>query len=260
MEKTMYGLQGKRAIVTGAGNGIGRSIATRLAKEGCSIGIFDIDAKAADETMRHIRAQGSHCHSVLGDVSSKSSVSAGMAELVSALGGVDILVNNAGICRIGKILDMTDQDWEQTFGINVDGVYHVTRSVVPLMVRQRSGAVINISSWMGKSGVHSYGAYCASKFAIIALTQALACEVGEDGVRVNAVAPGLILETRMREESEKDRAAQGLTLAADRVKLIPARRAGTPEDIAKTVAFLASNEASYITGETISVTGGSWND
>ena len=256
----MYGLQGKRAIVTGARNGIGRSIATRLAKEGCSIGIFDIDVKAADETMRHIRAQGSNCHSAIGDVSNKASVSAGMTELVSALGGIDILVNNAGICRIGKILDMTDLDWEQTFGINVDGVYHVTRSLVPLMVRQKSGAVINISSWMGKSGVHSYGAYCASKFAIIALTQALACEVGEEGVRVNAVAPGLILETRMREESEKDRAAQGLTLAADRVKSIPARRAGAPEDIAKTVAFLASNEASYITGETISVTGGSWND
>jgi NAD(P)-dependent dehydrogenase (short-subunit alcohol dehydrogenase family) len=90
MEKTMYGLQGKRAIVTGAGNGIGRSIATRLAKEGCSIGIFDIDAKAAGETMRHIRAQGSHCHSVLGDVSSKSSVSAGMAELVTELGELGV--------------------------------------------------------------------------------------------------------------------------------------------------------------------------
>lgn len=256
----MYGLQGQRAIITGAGNGIGRSIAMRLAKEGCAIGIFDIDANAADETARQIRAHGSHCDSVLGDVSNKASVNSGMVELVSKLGGVDILVNNAGICRIGKILDMTDQDWEQTFGINVDGVYHVTRAIVPLMVRQKSGSVINISSWMGKSGVHSYGAYCASKFAIIALTQALACEVGEEGVRVNAIAPGLILETRMREESEKDRAAQGLSLAADRVKTIPARRAGTPTDIAKTVAFLASNEASYITGETISVTGGSWND
>lgn len=256
----MYDLEGKRAIITGAGNGIGRSIAKRLAEEGCSIGIFEIDAAAADETTRKIRSQGSPCYSTLGDVSDPSSVKEGMPKLIDALGGVDILVNNAGICRIGKILDMTDQDWSQTFGINVDGVYHVSRAVVPHMVRQKSGAVINISSWMGKSGVHSYGAYCASKFAIIALTQALACEVGEDGVRVNAVAPGLILETRMREESEKDRAAQGLTPAADRVKSIPARRAGLPEDIAKAVAFLASTEAAYITGETVNVTGGSWND
>lgn len=256
----MYGLHGKRAIITGAGNGIGRSIATRLAKEGCSIGIFEIDAAAADETTQQIRSQGSICCSILGDVSDQASVKDGMPKLITALGGVDILVNNAGVCRIGKILDMSDQDWDQTFGINVDGVYHVSRAVVPHMLRQKSGAVINISSWMGKSGVHSYGAYCASKFAIIALTQALACEVGEDGVRVNAVAPGLILETRMREESEKDRAAQGLTLAADRVKTIPARRAGVPEDIAKAVAFLASTEAAYITGETVNVTGGSWND
>lgn len=256
----MYGLQGKRAIITGAGTGIGRSIANRLAKEGCAIGIFDIDAAAADETTRQIRSQGSNCYSILGDVSDRMSVKAGMPELISALGGVDILVNNAGICRIGKILDMSDQDWDQTFGVNVDGVYHVSRAVVPHMVRQKSGAVINISSWMGKSGVHSYGAYCASKFAIVALTQALACEVGEYGVRVNSVAPGLIVETRMREESEKDRAAQGLTLAADRAKSIPARRAGIPEDIAKAVAFLASNEAAYITGETMNVTGGSWND
>lgn len=256
----MYDLQGKRAIITGAGNGIGRSIATRLAREGCAIGIFEIDANAADETTRQIRSQGSQCHSVSGDVADRSSVDAGMAQLIAALGGVDILVNNAGICRIGKILEMSDQDWDQTFSINVDGVFHVCRSVMPHMIQRKSGAVVNISSWMGKSGVHSYGVYCASKFAIVALTQALACEVGEDGVRVNAVAPGLILETRMREESEKDRAAQGLTLAADRIKSIPARRAGLPEDIAKAVAFLASNEAAYITGETVNVTGGSWND
>jgi NAD(P)-dependent dehydrogenase (short-subunit alcohol dehydrogenase family) len=128
------------------------------------------------------------------------------------------------------------------------------------MVARRRGAVINLASWMGKSGVESYGAYCASIFAIVALTQALAREVGEFGVRVNAVGPGLIVETRMREESEVLRAAEGLPPAADRAKSIPLRRAGLPVDIARAVAFLASEEASYITGETMSVTGGSWND
>lgn len=256
----MYRLEGKRAIVTGAGNGIGRSIATRLAHEGCAVGIFDLDATGADNTARHLRSLGYVCHSSLGDVSNQASVRLGMEELLTALKGVDILVNNAGVCRIGKILDMSDEDWNQTFGVNVDGVYNVSRAVIPHMLKQGAGSVINISSWMGKSGVHSYGAYCASKFAVIALTQALACEIGEQGVRVNSVAPGLIVETRMREESEKDRAAQGLTLAADRAKTIPLRRAGVPDDIARTVAFLASDEAAYITGETINVTGGSWND
>ena len=125
---------------------------------------------------------------------------------------------------------------------------------------RRSGAIVNMASWMGKSGVAAYGAYCASKFAVVALTQALACELGEHGVRVNAVAPGLIVETKMRDESELLRARQGLPGSRDRARDIPMRRAGVPEDIAKSVAYLASAEADYITGETINVTGGLWND
>lgn len=255
----MYDLKGKKAIVTGAARGIGLAIATRLAQEGCDVGMFDVDAAAVEHAAGAIRATGATCWTASGDVSSKEDVGAGMSRLITSLGGADILVNNAGICRIGKLLDMADEDWRATFAVNVDGMYHVSRAVVPHMVRQKSGAVVNVSSWMGKSGVHSYGAYCASKFALIALTQALACEVGEDGVRVNAVAPGLIVETRMRDDSEQDRAAQGLPLAADRAKTIPLRRAGLPDDIARTVAFLASAEAAYITGETINVTGGLWN-
>ncbi len=128
------------------------------------------------------------------------------------------------------------------------------------MVERRRGTIVNIASWMGKSGVAAYGAYCASKFAVVSLTQSLALEIGEYGIRVNAVAPGLIVETKMRDESEIQRAAEGLPTAKDRAKTIPLRRAGLPSDIAKTVAFLASDEADYITGETISVTGGIWND
>ena len=113
---------------------------------------------------------------------------------------------------------------------------------------------------MGKSGAKAYGAYCASKFAIVALTQTLALELGEHGVRVNAVAPGLVVQTRMREESEEERRREGLPLTEERAKSIPLRRAAVPEDIAKAVAFLASDQAAYITGETLSVTGGIWND
>ncbi len=256
----MYGLEGRKAIVTGAAHGIGKAIARRLVAEGCDVGIFDLDAAAAGRAAAEIAQPGRKIAVANGDVSSKADVEAGIGALMSQLGDVDILVNNAGICRIGKLLEMSDADWKATFGINVDGLYHVSRMVVPGMVSRRSGSVINLASWMGKSGVAAYGAYCASKFAVVALTQSLAAELGEYGVRVNAIAPGLIVETKMRDESELDRAAQGLPTAKDRAQSIPLRRAGLPGDIAKAVAFLASAEADYITGETVNVTGGLWND
>lgn len=256
----MYGLEGRKAIVTGGAIGIGRAIVTRLLAEGCDVGILDIDANAAAMTAEALARPGRKIATAGGDVAAKASVEAGVGKLVGELGHVDILVNNAGVCPIGKLLEMPEAEWHKVFGVNVDGLFHVSRAVMPQMIVRRSGAVINLASWMGKSGVAAYGAYCASKFAIVALTQALACEVGEHGIRVNAVAPGLIVETRMRDLSEIDRASQGLPMAAERAKSIPLRRAGLPDDIAKAVAYLASSQADYITGETLSVTGGSWND
>lgn len=256
----MYGLQGRRAIVTGAAHGIGRSIAARLLAEGCDVGIFDLDLAAAQGTAQALGKDGGKVVVASGDVSSSADVAEGIGALTAALGPIDILVNNAGICKVGKLLETTEAEWKATFGINVDGMFHVTRQVAPSMVERRSGTIVNIASWMGKSGVAAYGAYCASKFAVVSLTQSLALEIGEYGIRVNAVAPGLIVDTKMRDESEIQRAAAGLPTAKDRAKVIPLRRAGLPSDIAKAVAFLASDQADYITGETISVTGGIWND
>ena len=256
----MYGLEGRKAIVTGGAQGIGRAIAERLLAEGCDVGIFDRDAVAARATADAIRNGTRRIAVASGDVSVKADVEKGMASLKAELGPIDILVNNAGICPIGKLLEMPEEQWNATFGVNVNGLFHVSRAVVPGMIARRRGVVVNLASWMGKSGVASYGAYCASKFAIIALTQTLSSEIGEYGVRVNAVAPGLIVETKMREESEMHRRALGLSTADDRAKTIPLRRAGLPQAIANAVAFLASDQADYITGETISVTGGSWND
>ncbi|KPH78884.1 SDR family NAD(P)-dependent oxidoreductase [Bosea vaviloviae] len=256
----MYGLQGRRAIVTGAAHGIGRSIAARLLAEGCDVGIFDLDLAAAQGTAQALGKDGGKVVVASGDVSSSTDVAEGIGALTAALGPIDILVNNAGICKVGKLLETTEAEWKATFGINVDGMFHVTRQVAPSMVERRSGTIVNIASWMGKSGVAAYGAYCASKFAVVSLTQSLALEIGEYGIRVNAVAPGLIVDTKMRDESEIQRAAAGLPTAKDRAKAIPLRRAGLPSDIAKAVAFLASDQADYITGETISVTGGIWND
>ena len=256
----MYGLEGRKAIVTGAAHGIGRAIAARLVAEGCDVGIFDIDGGAAHGVAEALATSGRKVAVAVGDVGQRSDVEAGIGRLMAELGSIDILVNNAGICPIGTLLDMSETDWKATFGTNVDGLFHVCRQVLPQMIARRSGSVINLASWMGKSGVAAYGAYSATKFAIVALTQALATEVGEHGVRVNAVAPGLIIETKMREASEIDRAAKGLPLAKERAKTIPLRRAGLPDDIAKAVAFLASLQSDYITGETVSITGGLWND
>lgn len=255
----MYGLTGRRAIVTGAAHGIGRGIAARLAAEGCDVGLFDLDREAADAAAATLEGAG-RVAVAAGDVSSRADVERGIGALLAELGGCDILVNNAGICRIGKMLEMPEADWHATFGINVNGLFHVTRLVAPAMVERRSGAIVNLASWMGKSGVEAYGAYCASKFAVIALTQTLAVELGGSGVRVNAVAPGLVVNTKMRDESEAKRRQEGLPLAADRAQAIPLKRAAVPEDIANAVAFLASDQASYVTGETMSLTGGLWND
>jgi NAD(P)-dependent dehydrogenase (short-subunit alcohol dehydrogenase family) len=256
----MYRLDGRKAIITGAAHGIGRGIAERLLAEGCDVGIFDRDLEAAQATAKALGKPGRKVAVAGGDVSVKADVDKGMAQLMGELGPVDILINNAGICRIGKLLDMAECDWNETFGINVNGLFHATRAVVPQMVARRRGAVVNLASWMGKSGADSYGAYCASKFAVVGLTQTLALELGEHGVRVNAVGPGLIVDTKMRDESEAMRRAQGLPTAADRAKSIPLRRPGYPRDIANAVVFLASDEADYITGETVSITGGLWND
>ncbi|MCV0394332.1 MAG: SDR family oxidoreductase [Rhizobiaceae bacterium] len=256
---SMYGLNGKKAIITGAAHGIGKAIASRLLDEGCAVGLLDLDDGALAATGDALSAKGEVVIATC-DVSSKEDVEKGVAAITAKLGQIDILVNNAGICKVGKLLDCSEAEWKATFGINVDGIFHLVRTVAPDMVERRSGAIVNIASWMGKSGVAAYGAYCASKFAAVSLTQSLACELGEHGVRVNAVGPGLIVDTKMRDESEVKRKAEGLPDALQRAQDIPLRRPGYPEDIANTVAFLASDQAAYITGETISVTGGLWND
>jgi NAD(P)-dependent dehydrogenase (short-subunit alcohol dehydrogenase family) len=252
----MEGLAGKRALVTGGGSGIGRSIALKLAREGCDIALIDIDEPAADAVAGEIRALGRQAAATRGDVSSVASVRAAVADLAGA--PFDILVNNAGIARLGALLTMPEKDWRETFAVNVDGTFNVSRAVVPGMVERRRGAVVNLASWLGRRGMPPFGAYAASKFAVVAFTQTLALEVAASGVRVNAVCPGLIVDTRMREALEREADRAGLPRAAERAKTIPLGRAGTPEDVARIVAFLASDEAGYVTGAAYDVTGGLW--
>jgi NAD(P)-dependent dehydrogenase (short-subunit alcohol dehydrogenase family) len=253
MEGWMEGLSGKRALVTGGAAGIGRAIALELARSGCDVALIDVDAGKAEATAGEVRALGRKAAAAVGDA---GSVRAALAKLGSE--PFDILVNNAGICRLAPLLTMSEQDWRETMAINVDGIFNVSRAVVPDMVARKRGAVVNLASWLGRRGTPPFGAYAASKFAVIGLTQALAQEVAASGVRVNAVCPGLIGGTPMRDALDDASEAAGLPRSTERAKAIPLGRAGTPEEVAKVVAFLASDSAAYVSGAAYDVTGAMW--
>ncbi len=245
----MYALEGRIAVVTGAGSGIGRAIALRLAQEGCDIGVIDIDARAAEATADRIRELERAGAVAVADVTDIAATQRAVDALVQTLGKLDILVNSAGILRIAKLAEMTKQDWDDTFRINVDGVFHACRAAIPHLRKH---------SWLGKTGKPYYGAYCASKFAVIALTQTFALELAAEHINVNAICPGVIVETGMRDRAEAELKAMGLPGAEERVSAIPLGRLGKPDDVARIAAFLASDEAAYITGQSINVTGGLW--
>lgn len=252
-------MENKNLIITGAAHGIGRSIALTMARRGYNIGMLELDHAGAEKVAQDIKTMGRKTFIEPCDVTQKVQVNKAGANLIANMGHCDVLVNNAGICRMGELLSMDENDWRDLFAVNVDGVFHVSRAIAPHMVARGQGAIVNLSSWMGKAGHPGYGAYCATKFAIIGLTQSLALELGPHGVRVNAVAPGLIINTVMRNEAEAYMKERNMPMAQDRAKSIPLRRSGTPQDIANAVAFLASDEASYMTGEVVNVTGGLWN-
>ena len=254
----MGGLEGRAAIVTGAGGGIGRAIALRLAREGCAVGILDLSEGTAAETAELVRAAGRRAASAVGDVSCRADVERAIAALAAELGGVDILVNNAGILRTAPLVSVTDEEWRSVFAVNLDGTFFACRAVLPAMLGQRRGAIVNMSSWTGKKGVPNHAAYSASKFAVIGLTQSLAGEVAEHGIRVNAVCPGIIVDTQMRRDAEELNRAQGLPDVDTRARTIPMRRPGVPDDIAGVVAFLCSDDAGYMTGQAVNITGGLW--
>lgn len=254
----MYGLNGRKALVTGGATGIGRRIVTRLAEEGCDVGIIDIDRKNAEETAGAVTRLGRSALVLKADVGEASQLEDALAAFNADFGDVDILINNAAITTIGRVGEISLDDWRQVFRINVDGVFTLCSLVVPQLTARRSGRIINTASWFGKIGKAHYSAYCASKFAVIGFTQSLAAEIAPFGVTVNAVCPGTIVETGMREVADRRALESGLKTARQREAEIPLGRVGLPDDIARVVAFLASDEASYMTGQSINVTGGLW--
>ena len=253
------GTSARIALVTGAGGGIGRAIALRLAADGCDIGVCDLDAEGAGRTAALVRERGRRACVAVGDVARRDSIRRAIDGVVDTLGPVEVLVNNAGILRTARFVDVTERDWRDILSVNLDGVFHCTQLVLPAMLAAGSGCIVNMSSWTGKRGAPNHGAYSASKAAVIALTQSIAGEVAERGVRINAVCPGTIVDTRMRAEAEAMNREQGLADVATRVRTtIPMRRAGLPDDVAGVVSFLVSDDAAYMTGQAINITGGLW--
>ncbi len=247
------------AVVTGAASGIGRAIALRLAQDGRDVAVFDRDLAGAEASAAQVRALGRQAGVWEVDVALRSSFQAAVADVARSLGEIDVLVNNAGILRTAPFLDVSEQDWRDQMAVNLDGVFHGCQAVLPGMLARGAGCIINMSSWTGKKGVPNHAAYSASKAAVIALTQSVAGELAGRGVRVNAICPGTIIDTRMRDAAEAMNAAQGLPDVHTRVQtVVPMRRAGTPQDVAGVVAFLASLDAAYMTGQALNITGGLW--
>ena len=222
------------------------------------MGVLGLDERALIETADAIRRMGRDAAHVVCDVGDRPAVKPALDTLEAALGATEVLVNNAGIIRFGTMLQTTPEDWHAVFRVNADGPLWCCQAVVPGMVERGRGRVINMASWMSKQAAPFYGAYAASKFAILAITQALALEVAGSGVTVNAICPGMIVDTAMREQSEAMGAKLGMAPASERAKAIPLQRAGYPHDVAKIAAFLASDESDYMTGQGINVTGGLW--
>ena len=244
-------LEDKVALVTGAGRagkGIGRSIALTLAREGARVAIADFVPEAADAVAGEVERSGGQALAIRGDVTSLEEAEKMAQATVDKFGGIDILVNNAGITRDNLLLRMTEQEWDMVLDTNLKGVFNCTRAVARLMIRRRSGRIVNMASVMGIVGNAGQANYSASKGGIIALTKTTAKELGSRGINANAVAPGFI-QTQMTEEMPEQ-------AKADISLQIPLKRLGTPDDVADVVLFLCAPASSYITGQVIAVDGG----
>jgi 3-oxoacyl-[acyl-carrier protein] reductase len=244
----MSAFDGKVAVVTGAARGIGRTIAEKLAREGADVAICDLQVEWLAETSAAVQALGRKVLPLAVDVGNGEAVNACIAEVIKVFGKVDIMVNNAGITKDTLLVRMSEDDWDAVLRVNLKGTFLFSRAVSKHMMKQRSGAIVNIASVIGLIGNAGQCNYAASKAGVIALTKSTAKELASRGVRVNAVAPGFI--------SSKMTDALSQEVRDQMMANIPQGRFGQPEDIAQAVAFLASEEASYVTGQVLSVNGG----
>ncbi|MDR2391395.1 MAG: 3-oxoacyl-[acyl-carrier-protein] reductase [Planctomycetota bacterium] len=242
-------MQGKNAVVTGGARGIGEAIARVLARMGAAVIIWDVLDDQAGATARSIASDFGVKTAGMGvDVTNGESVEKATDRTVAEMGGIDILINNAGITRDGLLIRMKEDDWDKVLAINLKGVWQCTRAVGRVMLKARRGSIVNIASVVGVMGNAGQANYSASKAGVIGLTKTSAKEFASRGVRVNAVAPGYIRTAMTDKLTDEQRKRMQ--------DLIPMGQLGTPGDVADSVAFLASDAARYITGQTINVCGG----
>jgi 3-oxoacyl-[acyl-carrier protein] reductase len=243
-------MKGKVSLITGASRGIGRAVALLLASAGSDVIIhYTKSQDSAREVKRQAEKLGVRAVALAAEIGDRRQVDAMIDQALKELGRIDILVNNAGIWERNPINGMSEDDLKRTVDINLMGSYYTIMRVVPHMVRQNSGSIINISSTAGQRGEAFYSPYAATKGAIISLTKSLAAELAPNNIRVNCVAPGWVATDMSRDALEGDGAKQVFAQ-------IPLGRVGTPEELAGPVLFLASDMASFITGEILNVNGG----
>jgi len=244
----MTDLNGKVAIVTGAARGIGQAVAVRLASAGADIALCDVQAGWLDETAGRIAELGRRAEKYAVDVSSSADVEAAISQIHQDFGHIDVLVNNAGITKDGLLARMSEQDWDAVLNVNLKGAFLFCKAASRIMMKQRTGSIVNMASIIGLIGNAGQCNYAASKGGLISLTKSVAKELAGRNVRANAVAPGFI-ETKMTEKLSPD-------VQQKMLEAIPMKRFGKPEDVANVVLFLASDASAYMTGQTLTVSGG----
>jgi len=243
-------LKDKKAIVTGAGQGIGRSIAIKFAQEGAAVAIVEMNPATGMETQREVEKLGGTALSLAVDVADPNQVQGMVKEVLGVWGKIDILVNNAGFDRAATLLKVKEEDWDAVLGVHLKGTFNCIQAVADHMIENRYGKIVNMSSVYGKSGAIAEISYSSAKAGLLGLTKSVARELAKYQINVNAVLPGLILTPTIAKMSEK---YQNMF-----IENTPLRRLGRPEEVANVVAFLASDEASYMTGAVVEVSGG-WN-
>ncbi|QXM05889.1 3-oxoacyl-[acyl-carrier-protein] reductase [Crassaminicella indica] len=242
-------LAGKVAVVTGGSRGIGKAIALKLASLGANIVVnYTSNAAKAEEVVKEIKDMGKFAIALKADVSNAEEVQSFIKEVEEKFDTIDILVNNAGVTRDTLLMKMKEEDWDKVMNINLKGTYNCTKAVIRKMMKQKSGKIVNVASVVGITGNAGQANYAASKAGVIGFTKSIAKELGSRGINVNAVAPGFI-ETDMTDVLS-DKVKEEL------IKQIPMKKLGKAEDVANVVAFLCSDQASYITGQVLNIDGG----
>ncbi len=249
-------LQGRAALITGAGSGIGRATAELFAGEGAAVAILDRDEEAAEAAASAISTTRAEAHPVVGDVSSSDEIARAVDRAARLLGRIDIVYNNAGVGSTGSVVDATEEDWDRCFAVNVKGTYLTSQAAIPHLEAAGGGSIINQASVAALVGIQGFAAYCAAKGAVVSLTRAMAIDFAPIGIRVNALCPGTVytplMEPLMRERGGGS-IERGLEITAAKY---PIGRLGTPMEIANAALFLASEDAAFVTGTIFTVDGG----